>query len=345
MTKFPYTLYEIITLEFYLLLGLFAAGTYLFYKFFLKNVSKERHEGLQDHHKNIFYHFILLSVLYFLFQFFYFSLATSSFSQSAAPYVASFTYIAGVIVLIKTCRLFVLQYLFLGSMRAGVPLLLVNIFSLALVTGILFWTLSKLFQIDLTPVVATSAAFSIVLGLAMQDTLGNLFAGISLQVDRTFEIDDWLEVQNGLVKIVGQVKEQTWRSTMLVGLSDEMITLPNKLIASCQVSNFSPNQDMIVRGQTFRIKLTDDIAKAKDILEQGACQISDVLGIPSPYAYVQEITENWVSIKVIYFIQNYGNQFVVGDKVLSTCLTLLHQNGFKTAHQTVEYKNEFSARS
>ena len=211
-------------------------------------------------------------------------------------------------------------------MRAGVPLLLVNIFSLVLSILIGFWAVNTILGVQLTPLLATSAAFSIILGLALQDTLGNLFAGISLQIDKTFEIGDWLEVMNGTTKTVGQVKELSWRSTLLVGLSDEMITLPNKTMAQSQVSNYSPEGQPILRSQIYKFPYAIDYVKVLDLLEQGASQISEVRAVPGPFAYIQEMNDHGITVKLIYFIDNYGRQFVVGDKVTKRGLELLQQN-------------------
>src|SRR5690606_32742898 len=142
---------------------------------------------------------------------------------------------------------------FMGSVKAGVPILVVNIFSLMLSVLLTFWVVSRLFGVQLGPLLATSAAFSIILGLALQDTSGNLFAGISLQLDKNYEIGDWIEITTGLLKVVGQVKEITWRSTLLTGLSDELITLPNRLMSGASISNYSPADSPIVRSQVFRV--------------------------------------------------------------------------------------------
>jgi small-conductance mechanosensitive channel len=335
---FPMSLYNLLDFELYVLIINFYIICYLFYKFFLQNVSLERHESLKNHFQNLIRHICVLSILFALYTLASTYSAESLFLKKATPYLASLTFFSGAYIFVKCFRLFVLQYLFLGSMRAGVPLLLVNIFSLLLSAVIGFWSLSKLFGIDLTPILATSAAFSIVLGLALQDTLGNLFAGISLQVDKTFELDDWIEVQNGLVKIVGQVKELSWRSTVLVGLTDELITLPNKLIASCQVSNFSLEKGPIIRSQLFRVKFDADSTKAKDIIEIAISQISDIRGVPTPFAYIQDINESWVAIKAVYYIDDYGKQYGIGDKVFERVTTALKQNGIALAHQVINYE-------
>lgn len=339
---FPQSLYNLLDFELYVLILIFYFLSYLFYKFFLQNVSVERHNSLKNHFKNLIRQICVLSILFALYTLASTYSGESLLLKKATPYLASLTFFSGAYVFVRNLRLFVLQYLFLGSMRAGVPSLLVNIFSLLLSAVIVFWSLSKLFGIDLTPILATSAAFSIVLGLALQDTLGNLFAGISLQVDKTFEIDDWIEVQNGAIKITGKVQELSWRSTVLIGLTDELITLPNKLVSSCQVSNFSLEKGPIIRAHVFRLNFDADFIKAKDVIETAISQISDVRGIPGPLAYIQDINESWVAIKALYFIDDFGKQFVIGGKVFERVSTALKANGFELAHQIVRYEGSLS---
>lgn len=344
-SQFPFSLYQLIDIEIYIFLLILCAVCYLFYKFFLKNVSAQRHNNLKNHLKNLTGHLITLSVIYGLFYICFSQMENLVFLKKVGPYLAVLTFLSGCVVFVKASRLLVLQYMFLGSMRAGVPLLLVNIFSLLLSLILGFWSISAIFNVQLTPLVATSAAASIILGLALQDTLGNLFAGISLQIDKTFELDDWLEIQNGATKIVGQVKELSWRSTLLVGFSEERITLPNKVMASSQISNFSPDGQPIVRSQIFRINRADSVEKAKKIIETSIGQIPEIRAFPEPFSFVNEISESWTSIKVIYFIDNYGKQFSIGDKVLRLCYENLISNNIHLAHQIIEVKTHATTKA
>jgi small-conductance mechanosensitive channel len=330
-------LYSLIDWEPFVLLGCLLAIAWLFYKFFLQAASPERHTSIRLQFSQLFRHFIILTILFMLY--------TALHSQTGGdfvtlsrvtPYLALMCFIWGSIVFVKTCRLLVLQYLFLGSMRAGVPLLLVNIFSLLLSIVLLVWGLSHVFGLDLGPLMATSAAFSIVLGLALQDTLGNLFAGISLQIDKSYEIGDWVEVVQGIQKGVGQVKEISWRSTIIVGFSDEEITIPNRTMANAQISNFSPDGHPIVRSQMFRIPFHADIVKAKELIERAAVEISEVRGLPAPFAYIQETTDSSYFVKLIYFIDSFGAQFAVGDKVLRKGIDALRAHGIELAHNVIE---------
>jgi len=329
-------LYGLLELEPFILLGCLIAITWVFYKFFLKEASDERHRSIRNHFRVLLRHYVILSLLFLIFIFLQTSEPQLGSLVKITPYIAFITFIWGNVVFVKTARLIVLQYLFLGSMKHGVPMLLVNIFSLILSIVLLFWGITHVFGLQVGPLLATSAAASVILGLALQDTLGNLFAGISLQVDRNFEIGDWLEIASGVQKAVGQVREITWRSTTLVGFSDEMITLPNRFMANATISNFSPPENPIVRRQIFRLAYGENVDLTKQILERTVSGIGEIRGIPAPWAYVSDANENWIEIKIVYFIDNYGAQFNIGDKVYTRGVEALKAGGVKLARQVVE---------
>src|SRR5262249_25507055 len=149
----------------------------------------------------------------------------------------------------KTCRILLFEYLFLSHMRAGVPLLLVNLFTLLLTLVMGGWLCTAIFDVKLGPLLATSAIFSVVLGLALQDTLGKRFAGVAMQFDKPYEIGDWIEIMLNGQKWVGQVQEISWRATVMVGISDEHISVPNRLMGQTQISNFATTKRPIWRSQ------------------------------------------------------------------------------------------------
>ena len=115
------------------------------------------------------------------------------------------------------------------------------------------WIGAEIFNIRLTPILATSAIFSLVLGLALQDTLGNLFAGVALQFDKPYEIGDWIEIQSSGQKWIGQVYEISWRATVLIASTEESITVPNRIVAQAQIANYSTKYRPITRSQLFRL--------------------------------------------------------------------------------------------
>ncbi len=84
----------------------------------------------------------------------------------------------------------------------------------------------------------TSALLTAALGLSLQDTLGNLFAGLAIQVQRPFAPGDWVEFDDKAPHI-GRVIEVNWRATRLITLDDVEVTVPNGLLAKAPLVNFT----------------------------------------------------------------------------------------------------------
>ncbi|MFL5346110.1 MAG: cyclic nucleotide-binding domain-containing protein [Hyalangium sp.] len=90
-------------------------------------------------------------------------------------------------------------------------------------------------NLDLRGLLATSAVLSVVIGLALQETLGNLFAGLSLQLERPYQVGDWIRIKEH----TGRVVQIGWRATRILTTKRESITLPNSMVAKEIVKNFS----------------------------------------------------------------------------------------------------------
>ena len=93
---------------------------------------------------------------------------------------------------------------------------------------VLGWGLFRLHQIgvELGQIITTSAVLTAVLAFAMQDTLGNLLAGVAIQLDDSVRLGDWVEVDH----IAGRVVEINWRATSLETRNWETVVLPNSLL-------------------------------------------------------------------------------------------------------------------
>jgi small-conductance mechanosensitive channel len=232
---------------------------------------------------------------------------------------------------LQVARVFVFQWLFAHSEHEGVPLLLVDIFTIA-ASGVLFASLlHAVFLIEVTSLLATSAVVSVVLGLALQDTLGQLFAGISLQLDRPFRLGDWIEVRAGGERISGQVREVSWRATQLLAIGEELVTIPNKLVAQGLVLNFSGRERPFVRSHVFRVTLDADLALVKRLLLEAAAETPGVVAEPAPTPLLIETTESWITLKMINYVTDYAAQFTIGDEFQVRALALLARHGVKLA--------------
>ena len=83
-------------------------------------------------------------------------------------------------------------------------------------------------------VMATTAVGAVVIGLALQDTLGNLFAGLAIQVEKPFRVGDWVTIggQDGMVS------EITWRATKMRTKAGNFVVVPNSVLARDTITNY-----------------------------------------------------------------------------------------------------------
>lgn len=299
-----------------------AISSFFVYRLVLSDLSTERHRNLRALFKNLLAHCLIAGVL--LCSFWIVRAGTLPLAQ-LLPTLGLATVFWGAIVLVKSFRIFAFEYLFFMNMQTGVPLLLVNMLTLLVSIILGSWIATSVFGFRLAPVLATSALFSIVLGLALQETLGNLFSGIALQVDKPYALGDWIEVQTSNQKLVGQVFEITWRATILVSFSEEWVTIPNRVVAQSQVLNYSKTKKPILKNQVFRFSYDVNIQEVKNMLVGAVRDLKGLSRYSEPIVLVSEVNESWVSLKLVYALKDFGDQFRIADEVLMTCLEVLRK--------------------
>lgn len=212
---------------------------FCFYKIALKSISLKRHNNLKEHFRSTLFAMIfsaVLSTCYWITHDKFSAVFMNRFSMVLAFFGLFFM----MITIVKLAQIYVYLYLFFKNMSQGIPRLVANLFTVVFSVIVISYSASEVFSINVTAMLATSAVFSLVLGLALQDTLGNLFSGLAMQIGQPFKIGDWVEVNSSdSKKWMGQVQEITWRSTFITSFSDEWIMIPNKTIAQSQIIIFS----------------------------------------------------------------------------------------------------------
>ncbi len=197
---------------------------------------------------------------------------------------------------IKIAQIYVYLYLFFSNMTTGVPRLIANLFTFVFSFVFSFFLFgligAHVFGLNLATVATTSAVFSLVLCIVLQDTLGNLFSGLALQIDRPFHINDWVEIHDGDQKWVGQIYEINWRATFLLSLADELVMFPNKTIGQSKIVILSHSLRPVRLNQVYRFAYDPPIDEAKATLLAGATGLPEVMADPGPATLVTEITES-----------------------------------------------------
>jgi small-conductance mechanosensitive channel/CRP-like cAMP-binding protein len=89
-------------------------------------------------------------------------------------------------------------------------------------------------------ILATTAVGAVVIGFALQDTLGNLFSGLAIQIEKPFRVGHWVTIAG----TDGLVSEVTWRATKIRTKAGNFVIVPNSVVAKETITNYSePTQD------------------------------------------------------------------------------------------------------
>ncbi len=97
-------------------------------------------------------------------------------------------------------------------------------------------TILKHFNVEITPLIATLGVGGIAVGLALQNTLSNFFAGLHIISDRPIDVGDFIELEGN---ISGYVEDIGWRSTRIRTLPNTIVVVPNSKLSESTITNYS----------------------------------------------------------------------------------------------------------
>ena len=184
------------------------------------------------------------------------------------------------------------------------PTLVRNIFSIVVFTALFLLIFSWIFEeVNLGALFTTSAIFGVILGLALQDTLGNFFAGISLQADRPFQVGDVITV--GAQKHTGVVEEITWRAVKIRTFQNHIIEI-NNTNAAKEPLEVCPRNNLNARLIFFNALYTDSPAKTIHVVREAVREADNVSQMITPIVRIRNLGDNGVDYEVKYWLEDYA---------------------------------------
>ena len=184
-----------------------------------------------------------------------------------------------------------------------VPKFLGEFVSIAIIVAALLLVLQFFYDIQVPGLLAGAGIIGIVLGLALQDTLGNIFSGFAIYFGGQFKAGDWLLVDGQHAKIV----EINWRSTRLRTTDDICLDIPNSNITKQTVVNY--NYPTNVHGIRMDIGLEYDAPPTlvKQVLIEAALDCPLVLREPAPSVYLMEFGDWSITYQLRFWLDDHLN--------------------------------------
>lgn len=202
--------------------------------------------------------------------------------------------------LVRVFDAFFFGMLFSRRSRVAAPLLLRQIISFVLYALIFGFLISFVFEANVTAALAGTTILAAVIGLALQDTLGNLFSGIALHIENTFDVGD--VVRSG--ELIGVVEGTNWRATRLRTFNNNIVILPNSIISRERLEVF-PRNNLNARVISVDIGYQVPPAVVIPILEQAAANAHGVSAEIPCIARVGNFRDSGISYEVKYWTRTY----------------------------------------
>ena len=214
--------------------------------------------------------------------------------------------------------------------QARVPPFLPQITTLLLIATGFFTGLSLFYGVTLPGLLAGSGLIALVLGLALQDTLGNIFSGLGLQAGKAFRVGDWLIVEGKHVEVI----EVNWRSTRLRNLDAASFDIPNNQLAKATIVNlYNPTSVHAARASVC-IEYGVPPNRVKDALIRAALATRGVLSRPAPAAFLMNFEDSGIRYELKYWIDDARQFPEISDVVRTNLWYELDRRGIPFSYPT-----------
>jgi small-conductance mechanosensitive channel/CRP-like cAMP-binding protein len=216
-----------------------------------------------------------------------------------------------------------LVHVLINPLRANrVPDAFPSIVQDAIVIALLVLIATFVFQDKL---LTTSAVGAVVVGFALQDTLGNAFAGLGIQSEKPFRVGHWIRVGD----FEGRVAEVTWRATKLRTKAGNFVVVPNNIIAKEAITNYSepaiPTRLELDIGASYLSTPAD----VKAAMLEAMRQVPRVLATPAPDALLHAFDGSAITYRARFWVAEYELDEETRDEVRTAIFYAFGRRGIE----------------
>ena len=272
-----------------------------------------------------------LVVLYFLFKIFVPIFNAADIKGTAS----SFETAAAIVLWMAVIRIIVyliVDYFLRKRRELAIPTITRD-FGLAIAyIVIVMIVLKQRTDVNLGSLLTTSAILTAVIGFAMQDTLGNLFSGLALQIEHPYQMDDWI----GFEGIEGKVIGITWKSTKLLTRTEELIFVPNNVIAKSVLTNFSRPTPKHVTSLEVGTSYNDPPHKVRKAITETILNHPRVTKSHPPLVAMTKYDNFSINYKAFFATEDFATEGKTRFEILNDLWYKFRRDGIKIPYPMQE---------
>lgn len=160
--------------------------------------------------------------------------------------------------------------------------------------------------IEIGPLLAGLGIGGIAIAFALQNSLGNIFGGVSLILDKTFKVGDIVKLDSGES---GTIYDVGLRATRIKTWDNDILTIPNGKLADSKIQNISQPNPQIRVVIPFGVAYGSDPEKVKKIVLKEIKKIEHVMADPEPWVWFMEMADSALNFKAFFYVDDLANKW------------------------------------
>ncbi|MFC5757915.1 mechanosensitive ion channel domain-containing protein [Rhizobium sp. GCM10022189] len=194
--------------------------------------------------------------------------------------------------------------------------------------GVLLSVMAFVFGVPIGTILATSGVFAIILGLALQNTLGDVFSGIALTLGRPYTIGDWILLPDGTE---GRVVASNWRSTYLLTGAKNQVVMPNSVLAKQGLTNVSKPDEAHQLVLGVRIVPTHAPAFVLSVMLDALSSCNSIIQEPPPSVSLIGIDAAAIEIQLFFSVTSLAHRSSARNEIIDLVYRHCIANGLALA--------------
>ena len=183
--------------------------------------------------------------------------------------------------------------------------------------------------VNLASLITTSAVVTGALAFSAQETLGNLWGGIAIQLEKTCRIGDWVKIDT----VTGQVVSIRWRYMAIATITNETIVIPNSTVMKNRITVVARRGEERTpwrRHVPFEVEFDHPPARviAQVEKELANAQIPDVARAPAPSVGCVAFKDSGIEYAVAYDLTDAGAYWIADSRIRTHIYAALMRQGF-----------------
>lgn len=212
-------------------------------------------------------------------------------------------------------------------------------FSLMLVA--LIFILRK-WNVSIGPIITSLGIAGVIVGFGLKDSFSNIFSGVFLIFDKSCNYNDTIKLSSGEF---GNVLEVGFRSTKVKTFDNEVLIIPNSVIANSVIKNYAKPNSKIRSVISFSVEYGNDPKFVEELVLNACEKIPHKLDEPKPFVYFEAMGEYGLKFKLYFWVNSFRDKFISKSFANKVIYSSLNEAGINIPFPThIVYKSDYKKK-